>query len=67
MSAIFTSFWTVIVLVFLNLGANWYLNKLPEDEKSSTKGKLLKGLMVIISGLLVVSIIFTIIGMVGSG
>ena len=67
MRAIFSSSWTVIVLVFLNLGANWYLNKLPEDEKSSTKGKLLKGSMVVISGLLLVSVAFLIIGMVGSG
>lgn len=67
MRAIFSSSWTIIVLVFLNIGANWYLNKLPEDEKASTKGKLLKGLMVIIVGLLVVSVAFTIIGMGGSG
>ena len=67
MSAIFSSSWTVIVLVFLNIGVNWYLNKLPEDEKTSTKGNLLKGLMVIIVGLLLVSIVFTIIGMTGSG
>lgn len=67
MTAIFSSSWTVIVLVFLNIGANWYLNKLPEDEKTSTKGKLLKGLMVIITGLLVVSVIFIILEIVGSG
>lgn len=63
MSSLFSSSWTVIILVFLNIGANWYLNKLPEDEKASTKGMLLKGLMAIIVGLLVVSVVFTIMGM----
>ncbi|MBS3788086.1 hypothetical protein KGY79_07840 [Candidatus Bipolaricaulota bacterium] len=44
MGAIFSSTWTVIVLVFLNIGVNWYLNKLPEEERASIKSNLLKGL-----------------------
>ena len=67
MGAIFSSTWTVIVLVLLNLGVNWYINNLPEDEKASTKGKLLKGLLAIIAGLLVVSVVFTIIEITGAG
>ena len=61
MSAIFSSSWTVIVLVFLNIAVSWYLNRLPEEEKSSGKGKLLKGSMVIIVGLLVFSVVYSLI------
>jgi len=62
-SNIFSSSSTVIILVVLNLALNWSLNKIPEEEKSSAKGKLIKGSMVVITGLLVVSIVFTIMSM----
>ncbi|MBS3737277.1 MAG: hypothetical protein V5A87_08270 [Candidatus Bipolaricaulota bacterium] len=63
MSNIFSSTWMVTILVVLNLVLNWGLNRIPEEEKSSAKGKLIKGLMVVITGLLVVSIAFTVMNL----
>ena|GEM_PF-6160413 len=63
MSNIFSSTWMVTILVGLNLILNWGLNKIPEEEKSSAKGKLIKGSMVVITGLLVVSIVYNIMNL----
>ncbi|MBS3786903.1 hypothetical protein KGY79_01755 [Candidatus Bipolaricaulota bacterium] len=63
MSNILSSTWAVTLLVVLNLILNWGLNRIPEEERSSTKGKLIKGSMVVITGLLVVSIVFTVMNM----
>ena len=53
----------VTILVGLNLILNWGLNKIAEEEKSSAKGKLIKGSMVVITGLLVVSIVYNIMNL----
>jgi len=53
----------VMILVVLNLILNWGLNRIPKEEKSSAKGKLIKGSMVVITGLLVVSIVLTVMEM----
>ena len=52
-----------MILVVLNLILNWGLNRIPKEEKSSAKGKLIKGSMVVITGLLVVSIVLTVMEM----
>lgn len=60
MSDIFSSSWTVIALVLLNLLLNWLLNRMSDEEKTGTKGKLVKGSIAVITGLLVVSIAYTV-------
>ena len=63
MTNILSSTSAVMILVVLNLILNWGLNRIPEEEKSSAKGKLIKGSMVVITGLLVVSIVLTVMEM----
>ncbi|MFW6006291.1 MAG: hypothetical protein ACOC9A_02500 [Candidatus Bipolaricaulota bacterium] len=63
MANILSSTTAVMILVVLNLILNWSLNRLSEEEKSTAKGKLITGSIVVITGLLVVSIVLTIMEM----